>query len=73
MNQTITVNGTEYTHTYERGSEWLKIIHPFVVAVDLRDMMNLKFFLDEGSDRSITRQLNDDLPLMIEMLMYEKA
>lgn len=73
MNQTITVNGTEYVHTYERGNEWLKIISPYVVAVDMRDAINIKFFLDEDSDPSITNKLNDDLPLLVDMLLYEKA
>jgi hypothetical protein len=73
MNQTITVNGTEYVHTYEQGSDWLKIISPFVVAVDVRDQYNLRFFLDEDSDPSITTKLNEDLPLLVDMLIYAKV
>ena len=73
MSQTITVNGTDYIHNYEQGSEWLKITHPYVVAVDMRDAINIRFFLDEDSDPAITRKLNDDLPMLVDMLLYPKA
>jgi hypothetical protein len=65
----ISVDGTDYEYSYEEGSEWVKIVSPWVVSVNLKDKVNIKFYLggDEGKD--IIQKLNDDLPLFVDQVM----
>jgi hypothetical protein len=66
MFYTINVEGTDYEYSYEEGSEWVKIVSPWVVSVNLKDQINIKFYLggDEGKD--VIDKLNDDLPLFVD-------
>jgi hypothetical protein len=48
----LNVDGTDYEYSYEEGSDWVKIVSPYVVSVSLKDKINIKFYLggDEGRE-----------------------
>jgi hypothetical protein len=65
----IKVDGTDYEYSIDEGSEWVKIVSPWVVSVNLKDKVNIKFYLggDEGKD--VIQKLNDDLPLFVDQVL----
>lgn len=67
----INIDGTDYEYSYEDGSEWVKIVSPWVVSVNLKDKINIKFYLggDEGND--VINKLNDDLPLFVDQILVK--
>ncbi len=67
----INVDGTDYEYSYDEGSEWVKIVTPWVVSVNLKDKINIKFYLggDEGKD--VIQKLNDDLPLFVDQVLVK--
>ncbi|MBL7720295.1 MAG: hypothetical protein JNL72_15770 [Flavipsychrobacter sp.] len=62
----IIVDGTDYEYSYEEGTDWVKIVSPWVVSVNLRDRVNIKFYLGGDEGRSVINKLNDDLPLFVD-------
>lgn len=65
----IKVDGTDYEYSYEEGSEWVKIVSPWVVSVNLRDKVNIKFYLGGDEGRDVIQKLNDDLPLFVDQVI----
>lgn len=67
----INVDGTDYEYSYEEGSEWVKIITPWVVSVNLKDKVNIKFYLGGDEGRDVIQKLNDDLPLFVDQVLVK--
>ena len=47
----------------------MKIVTPWVVSVNLKDKINIKFYLGGDEGRDVINKLNEDLPLFVDQII----